>query len=140
MDMSEKVMLADRFAAEKHAGQKDKAGLPYVEHPRAVAARVESEEEKIVALLHDTVEDTDATIDEIREMFGSTIADAVALLTHDNSVPYMEYVAKVKENPIARAVKLADLTHNMDLSRIPHVTERDLQRIEKYKKAYELLK
>ena len=138
--MSEKVMLADRFAAEKHAGQKDKAGLPYVEHPRAVAARVESEEEKIVALLHDTVEDTDATIDEIREMFGSTIADAVALLTHDNSVPYMEYVAKVKENPIARAVKLADLSHNMDLSRIPHVTERDLQRIEKYKKAYELLK
>ena len=138
--MSEKVMLADRFAAEKHAGQKDKAGLPYVEHPRAVAARVESEEEKIVALLHDTVEDTDATIEEIREMFGSTIADAVALLTHDDSVPYMEYVAKVKENPIARAVKLADLTHNMDLSRIPHVTERDLQRIEKYKKAYELLK
>ena len=138
--MSEKVMLADRFAEGKHAGQKDKAGLPYVEHPRAVAARVESEEEKIVALLHDTVEDTDATIDEIRELFGSTIADAVALLTHDDSVPYMEYVAKVKENPIARAVKLADLTHNMDLSRIPHVTERDLQRIEKYKKAYELLK
>ena len=68
--MSERVVLADRFAEGKHAGQKDKAGLPYVEHPRAVAARVESEEEKIVALLHDTVEDTNATIDEIRELFG----------------------------------------------------------------------
>ena len=137
--MTDKVMLADKYAEEKHRGQTDKAGLPYITHPRAVAAQLDGETEKIVGLLHDTVEDTDATVVEIRALFGDEVADAVQCLTHDNSVPYMEYVAKIKENELARKVKLADLTHNMDLSRIPHVTEKDEARLAKYRAAYALL-
>ena len=138
--MTDLVKLADQYAEEKHSGQTDKAGLPYIGHPRAVAAKLSGETEKIVALLHDTVEDTDATIEEIRALFGDEAADAVQCLTHEKGVPYMEYVARIRENPLARKVKMADLTHNMDTSRLPEITERDLQRLEKYKAAYEMLK
>ena len=118
----------------------DKAGVAYIEHPRAVAAKLDGEKEKIVALLHDTVEDTDATIEEIKVIFGDEIAEAITCLTHDKNVPYMEYIKGLKHNELARKVKLADLSHNMDLSRLPNVTERDLKRVEKYKKAVEILK
>lgn len=134
------VEEAEAFAAKMHEGQTDKAGRPYIEHPRAVASMVDGETEKVVAWLHDTVEDTPATIEQIREMFGDEIADAVAAMTHDKSVPYMDYVRNIKKNPIARKVKMADLSHNMDLSRLANVTEQDLERMEKYKKAYEILK
>ncbi len=137
--MTDKVMLADRYAEEKHRGQTDKAGLPYITHPRAVAAQLDGETEKIVGLLHDTVEDTDATLDEIRALFGDAVADAVQCLTHEDGVPYMEYVAKIRGNELARKVKLADLTHNMNISRIPHVTEKDEKRLAKYRAAYALL-
>lgn len=137
--MSDKVRKAAAFAAEKHKGQEDRAGKPYIDHPKAVAKMLKGEDEKIVALLHDTVEDTDATIDEIREKFGDTIADAVAFLTRPNNVPYMEYIKLVKSNGLARKVKLADLTHNMDMSRLPEVTDEDLKRIEKYREAYDFL-
>ena len=139
--MTDKVMLADRYAEEKHRGQTDKAGLPYITHPRAVAAQLDGETEKIVGLLHDTVEDTDATLDEIRALFGDEVADAVQCLTHEDGVPYMEYVAKIKGNELARKVKLADLTHNMDIRRIKDPGPKDYDRIEKkYKPAYEYLK
>jgi (p)ppGpp synthase/HD superfamily hydrolase len=134
------VEEAEAFAAKMHAGQTDKAGRPYIEHPRAVASKVDGEKEKVVAWLHDTVEDTPATIDQIREMFGDEIADAVAAMTHDKNVPYMDYVRNIKKNVIARKVKMADLSHNMDLSRLANVTDEDLRRAEKYKKAYEILK
>jgi (p)ppGpp synthase/HD superfamily hydrolase len=134
------VEEAEAFAAKMHAGQTDKAGRPYIEHPRAVASKVDGEKEKVVAWLHDTVEDTSATIDQIREMFGDEIADAVAAMTHDKNVPYMDYVRNIKKNVIARKVKMADLSHNMDLSRLANVTDEDLRRAEKYKKAYEILK
>ena len=134
------VEEAEAFATKMHEGQTDKAGRPYIEHPRAVASKVGGEKEKVVAWLHDTVEDTPATIEQIREMFGDEIADAVAAMTHDKSVPYMDYVRNIKKNPIARKVKMADLSHNMDLSRLANVTEQDLERMEKYKKAYEILK
>ena len=134
------VEEAEAFATKMHEGQTDKAGRPYIEHPRAVASMVDGETEKVVAWLHDTVEDTPATIEQIREMFGDEIADAVAAMTHDKSVPYMDYVRNIKKNPIARKVKMADLSHNMDLSRLANVTDEDLARVEKYKKAYEILK
>ena len=134
------VEEAEAFATKMHEGQTDKAGRPYIEHPRAVASKVDGEKEKVVAWLHDTVEDTPATIEQIREMFGDEIADAVAAMTHDKSVPYMDYVRNIKKNPIARKVKMADLSHNMDLSRLANVTDEDLERVEKYKKAYEILK
>ena len=138
--MNEKVLEALRFAEAMHKGQVDKAGVPYIEHPKAVAAMVDGDEAKIVALLHDTVEDTSATVEEIRSMFGDRVADAVACLTNDKSVPYLEYVARIKGNELARKVKIADLRHNTNLSRIPDVTEADILRIKKkYLPALELL-
>ena len=122
-----------------HKGQTDKAGQPYFSHPDTVARLVSSEEEKIVAYLHDTIEDTDVSLDELREIFGDRVADALALLTHDPDVPYFDYVRRLKDNPLARAVKLADLTHNSMISRIPHPTEKDYQRLKKYARAKEIL-
>ena len=134
------VRTAEEFAEKKHIGQVDKAGVAYIEHPRAVAAKMDGEKEKIVAFLHDTVEDTDTTIEEIRSIFGDEIAEAVSYITHEKGVPYLEYIKRVKENELARKVKLADLSHNMDLSRIPNATKCDLKRVEKrYKKAVEIL-
>jgi (p)ppGpp synthase/HD superfamily hydrolase len=143
MDMngSEMIAAARLIAKLAHKGQKDKAGIDYFTHPEAVAAMLETPEEKVVGYLHDTVEDTDVTVEEIRTVFGDEIADAVALMTHADGVPYMDYVKEIGKNPLARKVKLADLTHNMDISRIPNPTQRDYDRIEKkYKPAYEYLK
>ena len=143
MDMngSEMIAAARLIAKLAHKGQKDKAGIDYFTHPEAVAAMLETPEEKVVGYLHDTVEDTDVTVEEIRTVFGDEIADAVALMTHADGVPYMDYVKEIGKNPLARKVKLADLTHNMDISRIPNPTQRDYDRIEKkYKPAYVYLK
>ncbi len=133
------VEKAEAFAKKAHEGQVDRAGKPYFGHPKAVAAMVEGEVEKTVAYLHDVVEDTLVSIEEIRSLFGDEVADAVDLLTHREGVPYFDYVEKIKSNAIARKVKMADLTHNMDLSRLDTVTEDDLKRAEKYRKAYEML-
>ena len=137
-EMTNKAMV---LAYEAHQGQYDKSGLPYVFHPFHLAEQMDTEEAVTAALLHDVAEDTDYTLEDLRSMgFPDTVTDALALLTHDPSVPYMEYVARLKSNPIARSVKLADLTHNSDLSRLPVVTEKDLERVEKYRKAIKLLK
>lgn len=141
MTGTEMVAAAKLIAKLAHKGQKDKAGMDYFTHPEAVAAMLDTPEEKTVAYLHDTVEDTDVTVEEIRSVFGNEIADAVALMTHADGVPYMDYVKEIGKNPLARKVKLADLTHNMDISRIPNPTQKDYDRIEKkYKPAYECLK
>ena len=141
MTGEEKVAAARLIAKLAHKGQIDKAGNDYFAHPEAVAAMLDAPEEKVVGYLHDTVEDTDVTLEEIREIFGDQIADAVALMTHADGVPYMDYVKEVAKNPLARKVKLADLTHNMDIRRIPHPRPKDYDRIErKYKPAYAYLK
>lgn len=94
----------------------------------------------IVALLHDVAEDTDIKVDDIRKMgFSEEICDALNLMTHDENVPYMDYVKRLKDNPIAKAVKLADLKHNSDLTRPDAVDEKVLKRVEKYKVAMEIL-
>ena len=132
--------MALRLCFEAHKCQLDKSGLPYVFHPFHLAEQMQDEETTVVALLHDVVEDTDQTIDGLRGMgFGESILAAIALMTHDPAVPYMEYVAKIKENPIAKAVKLADLRHNSDLTRLDTVTPGDVARSQKYKVAIELL-
>ncbi len=114
--------------------------MPYVFHPFHVAEQMTDEATTIVALLHDVVEDTDYTLEDIAaEGFGKEILEAVALMTHEDGVPYLDYVAKLKDNPIARTVKLADLAHNSDLSRIGEIDEETKQRLEKYKKAKAIL-
>lgn len=126
------------FAAHKE--QVDKSGLPYVFHPFHLAEQMPDELTTIVALLHDVVEDTDMTLDDLREMgFPAEAVEAVALMTHDKRVPYMDYVAKIKGNPIARTVKLADLRHNSDVSRLDAVSAKDRDRVKKYAAAIRLL-
>lgn len=131
-----KYELALKIATEAHKGQVDKAGVPYINHPLTVASLVDTEEEKIVALLHDTIEDTNITEQDLIDYgFPNEIVEAVKLLTHNKNVPYMDYVAKIKDNELARKVKIADLTHNSDLSRLKEITEKDKKRYEKYQKA-----
>ena len=141
MTGEEMVAAARLIARLAHRGQKDKAGNDYFAHPEAVAAMLDTPEEKAVGYLHDTVEDTEVTVEEIREIFGDRIAAAVALMTHADGVPYMDYVKEIGKDPLARKVKLADLTHNMDIRRIPEPKEKDHRRIEKkYRPAYDYLK
>ena len=140
MIYTELTKKALKLSFEAHKDQVDKSGMPYVYHPFHLAEQMETEETVIVALLHDVVEDTDYTLDDIRAMgFSDSVVEALALMTHDKSVPYMDYVAKIKSNPIAKAVKLADLKHNSDLSRLDFVDEKALKRVEKYKTAMKLL-
>ena len=140
MIYTENTNKALRLAYEAHAGQLDKSGVPYVFHPLHLAEQMEDEESIIAALLHDVVEDTAYSLADLRAMgFPEKALEAVALLTHDPAEPYLSYVARVKENPVARRVKLADLRHNSDLSRIDKVTERDLERVEQYAAAIRLL-
>ena len=129
-----------RLCFEAHKEQVDKSGMPYVFHPFHLAEQMETEEATVVALLHDLVEDTDYTIEDLTAMgFGRNITDAIALMTHADDVEYMDYVRAIKENPIARAVKLADLKHNSDLSRLDTIDEKAWKRKEKYQEAIELL-
>lgn len=126
------------FAA--HRNQVDKSGLPYVFHPFHLAEQMPDEKSTIVALLHDLVEDTDYTFDDLKNMgFAQEVLDALRLLTHDKQVPYLQYVATIRKNPIARMVKLADLQHNSDLSRLDVIDEQALRRKEKYAEAIRLL-
>lgn len=137
-DLTKKAMKLC-FAA--HRDQVDKSGLPYVFHPFHVAEQMTTEETTVVALLHDVIEDTSYTPGDLAAMgFPSSVIDALKLLTHDPRVPYMTYVAEIKMNPIARAVKLADLQHNSDLSRLEVVDEAALERVRKYQSAIRLLK
>ena len=129
------IDLARVLAAFAHAGQMDKAGQPYLSHPVAVAEKVCKPEEKVTALLHDVLEDTFVLPETIENLFGAEILTALQAVTKKPGEGYMDFVARAKQNPIARAVKLADLEHNMDLSRIPNPTGEDLARVEKYRKA-----
>ena len=141
MIYTDKTKKAMKLCYEAHKDQVDKSGLPYVFHPAHVAEQMTDEATTIVTLLHDVVEDTDYTLEDLAaEGFEKEILEAVALMTHEDDVPYLDYVAKLKDNPIARAVKLADLAHNSDLSRIGEVDEETRERLEKYKKATALLK
>ncbi len=138
MDL-ERFELAKALCRYAHRGQTDKSGAPYYLHPFTVSEKVEGEDEKIVALLHDVIEDTDIGSDTITDLFGPTVSEAVLSVTRREGESYMDFVGRAKQNPIGRKVKLADLEHNMDLSRLRTVTEKDRERLEKYRKAKELL-
>lgn len=140
MIYTELTKKAMKICFEAHKNQLDKSGMPYVFHPFHLAEQLEGEYEVCAALLHDVMEDTGASPDDLRKKgIPEAVIEALLLLTHDKSVPYLEYVAKIGENPVARAVKLADLRHNSDLSRLDTVTEKDRKRVLKYKQAVEIL-
>lgn len=125
---------------EAHKDQVDKTNMPYVFHPFYLATQMQDEATTCVALLHDVVEDTSLTFEDlINEGFPNDVIDALKLLTHDPIVPYMDYVREIKKNEIAKKVKLADLSHNSDLSRLDMIDEKALARKEKYTKAKQLL-
>lgn len=137
---TELTKKAMQIAFDAHKEQVDKNGIPYIYHPVHLAEQMSTEYEICVALLHDTVEDCDITFEDLIEAgFPDEVIEAIKLMTHDKSVPYMEYVTKIKGNSIARNVKLADLRHNSDLTRLNSVSERDLKRKEKYEKAISIL-
>jgi GTP pyrophosphokinase len=140
-----KIKRAYFLAKEAHAGVRRRSGEPYMLHPIAVAQIAVDEiglgaKSVIAALLHDVVEDTDYTLEDLAQMgFSKTIMDAIALMTHADGVDYMDYVRAIRENPIAKAVKLADLRHNSDLTRMDVVDEKVLERRKVYLEALALL-
>lgn len=135
--MTKKAM---KLCYTAHRDQVDKSGMPYVFHPIHLAEQMEDEDTTIVALLHDVVEDTPVTFADLAEMgFSRQVIEAIQAMTHPEGVPYMEYVAGIRNNPIARRVKLADLRHNSDLRRLDQPDETALARVEKYRAAIELL-
>ena len=131
---------AMQIAFNAHKDQLDKSDVPYIFHPMYLAEQMDTEEECIVALLHDVVEDSDMTFEQLEKEFSANVISVLKLLTHDKAVDYMDYVKEIKKNPIATKVKISDLTHNSDLSRLNVITEKDLKRKEKYQKALDLLK
>lgn len=131
---------AMRIAFEAHKEQTDKCGVPYVFHPIHLAEQMTDEVTTCAALLHDVVEDTDITFEDLAAAgFPAEVIDALRLLTHDPAVPYMDYVREIKKNPVATAVKLADLRHNSDLTRLDVVDEKAIARTEKYAEAMRIL-
>ena len=134
------IERAIEIAANAHAGQRDKAGQPYIFHPLRVMFRVNGEHEQMAAVLHDVVEDTSITIDDLaREGFPSEVLRAIAALTKLPGETRLEAAARAAADPIARKVKLADNAENMDLSRIPNPTDKDYARCREYEEVRELL-
>ncbi len=138
MNLLEKAISV---ALEAHKDIKTRSGRPYILHPLHLMLQMDSEEEMITAVLHDVVEDSAVTLDDLCAMgFPPPILDALALLTHEENVSYEDYVLAMKGNPLAVRVKLADLTHNMDVRRIPTpLSQRDLERLHEYQRAWKTL-
>ena len=128
------------LAAKAHEGQVDKAGAPYVLHPLRVMLRLSTTEERVTAVLHDVVEDCGWTLDRLREEgFSEVVIEAVDSVTRRPDESYETFILRAAANPIGRRVKLADLCDNSDVTRIPQPTERDYERIAKYRKAIALI-
>lgn len=132
---------AIEIATEAHRGQLDKAGNDYISHPLRVMAAGTSVNEKIVGVLHDVVEDTDWTFEMLAaEGFSDEVIDALRCVTKlSENEPYDKFIARVKTNSLAVAVKLNDLSDNMDIRRLPYLSDKDIKRLKKYLKAYKQL-
>lgn len=140
LSYNEQFQIALELAVEKHKNQTDKAGNPYILHPLHVMENVNNKEGKIVAILHDIIEDTDITENYLLKIgLSKRIVDAVVALTRSEDIDYQEYIKNLSSNPLAKEVKLADLEHNMDLKRLPTLEEKDLERNRKYQIAYHYL-
>ena len=132
------TIKAMNLAYNAHHGQFDKGGVPYIFHPIHLAEEMDDEVSTCVALLHDTVEDTAVTLEELAESFPREIVEAVELLTHRDGVEYFEYIRSIRADPVAVKVKLADLRHNGDPKRISNQGNAEKRR-EKYAKAWKIL-
>ena len=138
MIYTELTIKAMNLAYTAHHGQFDKGGVPYIFHPIHLAEQMDDVYSTCVALLHDTVEDTDVTLEQLEKAFPREIVEAVRLLTHAEDVEYFDYIRAIKQNPIAVKVKLADLAHNGDPKRICNQGNQERRR-EKYAKARMIL-
>lgn len=129
-----------KLCFEAHKDQVDKTDLPYVFHPFHLAEQMDDEISTVCALLHDVIEDTDITPEMLSQMgFPQEVLDVLALLTHDPAVPYMDYVRSISTNPVATKVKIADLKHNSDVTRLDFVDEWTVKRNQKYSEALRIL-
>lgn len=132
---------AIQLAVKAHAGQVDKAGYAYILHPLRVMFAVDGETARIAAVLHDLVEDTDYTFDDLRAMgYSQAVIEVLDCLTRRNDETYMEFVERAAKHPIARIVKLADIEDNMDIRRLQDITDQDQSRLQRYRKAWAFLK
>ena len=129
-----------KLCFEAHKEQVDKTGMPYVFHPFHLAEQMDDEISTVCALLHDVIEDTEITPEILRQMgFPNTVIEVLKLLTHDEAVPYMDYVENISRHPIAKKIKIADLLHNSDLTRLDTVDENARKRNQKYQEALRVL-
>ena len=129
------------LAAEAHVDQREKSGSPYILHPLRIMLRMETEPEMIVAILHDVVEDTPWTFDRLRqEGFSEEILAALDCVTRRSTETYAEFVERARDNPVARKVKLADLEDNMDVRRLPTISDKSLERLKRYHEAWRSLR
>lgn len=136
-EQTKKAML---LCYQAHAGQLDKGGIPYVFHPYHLAEQMDDEHSTVTALLHDVVEDTQYTFEDLEAMeFAPEVIRTLKLLTHERGVPYLDYVKRLSADPIARKVKIADLTHNMDQSRMPEGKNVNQERTHRYRTALSFL-
>lgn len=137
-ELTKKAML---IAMHAHDGQVDKLGFPYIFHPIHLADQMETEDTCVVALLHDVLEDTDYRIEELKKVgFSDTQLEALRLMTHEQEIPYYDYVKRIASNPIAKIVKLADLAHNSDENRLAGLSADTREYlIKKYSKAIDIL-
>lgn len=126
-----------QLALRAHAGQKDKYGQPYILHPLRVMARMDTEAEQMVALLHDVIEDSDTTLDDLRKQgYSEAVVEAVDAISKREGEDYFVFVQRAMANPLARRVKQGDLEDNMDIRRIPEITEDTHRRLARYRKAW----
>lgn len=140
MIYTNQTIKAINLAYKKHQNQFDKAGVPYIFHPYHLAENMETEDRCIIALLHDLIEDTDTTFEDLEKLgFSKYVISVLKLLTHEKNIDYYEYIKNLSVNKDAIIVKLADLKHNSDLSRLPKITQKDKDRFEKYQKCIKYL-
>ena len=125
-----------RLAYAAHHGQTDKSGQPYIFHPCHLAEQMTDEVSTCAALLHDVVEDTAVTIEELEKEFPKEVTEALRLLTHESGADYFEYVRAIRENPVAVKVKLADLAHNSDETRFAGCGEIPSEQLAKWREKY----
>jgi len=141
MIYTDMTRLAIKIAFEAHGKQNDRSGIPYVLHPIHVAEQMKDETTTIVALLHDVVEDTDVTLEDLKnDGFSQEVLDAVDVLTHKDGMKYLDYVRRLATNPIAKKVKVEDIKHNTDLTRTINPNDKIFKKMPVYMEALEILK